>query len=128
LKITLSKENKLGNFSEYLVNDALMGEALTNFQSQDDVYLIHDTSYRRKPDSRKLENLGKVRTLDNKIINGYSSDNVVAVIPRDKSVQLLSHELFSKKDPDFLKAEYVNKIRYGKNFCKKDESLWKKFL
>ncbi len=128
MKITLSKENKLGNFSEYLVNDALMGEALTNFQSQDDVYLIHDTSYRRKPDSRKLENLGKVRTLDNKIINGYSSDNVVAVIPRDKSVQLLSHELFSKKDPDFLKAEYVNKIRYGKNFCKKDESLWKKFL
>lgn len=116
LKRTLSKENKQGNLDGELINDALMGLALNKLSSHDEVYLLHDPSDIRKPHSKKTENLGKVRDLNSRIINGYSSYNVVAVTPKDKTVHLLSHELYSNKDPKFLKAEYLEKLENEQDF------------
>lgn len=123
LKRTLSKENKLGQLDETLVNDALMGEALRQLSLQKEVYLLHDPSDIRKPYSQKTENLGKVLDLNHRVINGYSSYNVVAVTPHDKKVHLLSHELYSNKSPSFLKAEYVKKLQEDKDFPEKESIL-----
>jgi hypothetical protein len=123
LKRTLSKENKLSDLNETLVNDSLMGEALKKLSAHKEVYILHDPSDIRKPHSNKTENIGKVRDLNNKIINGYSSHNIVAVTPKDKTVHLLSHQLYSNKDPRFLKAEYVKKIELGKEFAEKEAAV-----
>lgn len=123
LKRTLSHENKLSSLSEDLVNDCLMGEALNKLSGHHEVYIVHDPSDIRKPHSSKTEKLGKVRDLNNKIINGYSSHNIVAITPSNKSVHLLLHELYSNKDIRFLKAEFVKKIKEGKDFPEKEESL-----
>lgn len=122
LKRTLSKENKQGHLDGELINDALMGFALNQLSSHDEVYLLHDPSDIRKPHSKKTENLGKVRDLNSRIINGYSSYNVVAVTPKDKTVHLLSHELYSNKDSKFLKAEYIKKLENNQDF-QDDESI-----
>jgi len=120
LKRTLSKENKLGHLDESLVNDTLMGEALRKLSSAHEIYLLHDPSDIRKPHSKKIENLGKVLDLNHRVINGYSSYNVIAVTPYDKEVHLLSHELYSNKSPSFLKAEYVKKLGENKDFPEKE--------
>lgn len=123
LKRTLSKENKLGHLDENLINDVLMGEALKQLSSQEEIYLLHDPSDIRKPYSKQIENLGKVLDLNHRVINGYSSYNVIAVRPHDKKVHLLSHELYSNKSPSFLKAEYVSKLRENKDFPEKESVL-----
>ena len=123
LKRTLSKENKLGHLDESLVNDVLMGEALGQLSSQKEIYLLHDPCDIRKPHSKQSENLGKVLDLNHRVINGYSSYNVVAIAPHDKKVHLLSHELYSNKSPSFLKAEYVKKLQEDKDFPEKESVL-----
>lgn len=123
LKRTLSKENKLSNLNEELVNDSLMGEAIKKLSEHKEVYILHDPSDIRKPHSSKTENIGKVRALNNQIINGYSSHNIVAVTPQEKTVHLLSHQLYSNKDPRFLKAEYVKKIEEDKEFSEKEAAV-----
>jgi hypothetical protein len=76
--------------------------------------LIHDPSDIRKPHSIKAEKLGKVRDLKGNIINGYSTHNIIAITPNSKTVHLISHESYSNKDPKFLKAELVHKIKSKK--------------
>lgn len=93
LKRILSKENKLGYLDETLVNDALMGEALRKLSSTNEIYLLHDPSDIRKPHSKKTEHLGKVLDLNHRVINGFSSYNVIAVTPFNKEVHLLSRAI-----------------------------------
>jgi hypothetical protein len=123
LKRTLSKENKIGHLDEGLINDVLMGEALNKLSSEETVYLLHDPSDIRKPHSSKTEDLGKVLDLNHRIINGYSSYNVIAVTPQNKTVQLLSHQLYSNKAPKFLKAEFIKKLKEDKEFPEKESVL-----
>ena len=123
LKRTLSKENKLGYLDETLVNDTLMGEALRKLSSTNEIYLLHDPSDIRKPHSKETEHLGKVLDLNHRVINGFSSYNVIAVTPFNKEVHLLSHELYSNKSPSFLKAEYVKKLQSNKDFPEKEDAL-----
>ena len=85
-------------------------------------FTIHDPSDIRKPHSAKLENLGKVLDLDHKIINGYSTYNVVAITPYDKKINLVLHELYSNKDPFFLSSETVKNIEKDKEFENKAQA------
>jgi len=123
LRNTLAKKDKFGTLDEELVNDTLMGDALIKLAGQNEVYLLHDPSPIRKPHSTKTEHLGKVTDLDGKIINGYSSHNIIAIIPNQKKVHLLYHESYSNKEPEFLKAEYVKKIANDKEFKDKEAAL-----
>lgn len=113
---TLTGSNKMSDLDEELINDTLMDEALRKLSGSKEVHLIHDPSDIRKPYSNKSENLGKVRDLKGKIINGYSSHNIVAITPQSKEVHFLSHELYSNKDEKFLKAELVHKLESDKEF------------
>ena len=111
---TLSGDNKMSVLDDELINDALIAEAIDNLSNEDSIYLIHDPSDIRKPYSTKAENLGKVRDLKNNIINGYSTHNIIAITPNSKNVHLISHESYSNKDPKFLKAELVCKVKSEK--------------
>ena len=93
-----------------------MEEVNSQLSSDQEVYLIHDPSDIRKPYSKELGSLGKVRDLKGNIINGYSSYNVVAITPNDKSVHLLSHRSYSNKDAKFLKSEHIKKLNEKKDF------------
>lgn len=118
---TISKENKKSTLSPEQVNKSLIEKLCENLDEVEHLYLIHDPSDIKKPYSEKTENLGKVRDLQGNIINGYSTHNIVAVLPKDKSVHLVSHESYSNKDPKFLKAEIVKKLEEDKQFENKEE-------
>lgn len=111
---TLSGGNKMSVLDDELINDTLTADAINALSNEAAIYLIHDPSDIRKPYSTKAENLGKVRDLQNNIINGYSTHNIIAITPNSKNVHLISHESYSNKDPKFLKAELVRKIKAGK--------------
>lgn len=122
LRNTLANTNKIGKLDEDIINDALMADALIKLAGYNEAYLLHDPSPIRKPHSTKTKNLGKVTDLNGKIINGYSTHNIVAVTPQSKTVQLLFHESYSNKDKQFLKAEHVKKIKEGKTFKEKESA------
>jgi len=120
---TLTGDNKNSDIAPELMNGSLQEEALKKISDKSELYLIHDPSDVRKPHSRKSENLGKVRDLNGNVINGYSTHNIVGVIPNDKAVYPLFHESYSNKDPKFLKAETIKKLEQDKDFDGKDEAL-----
>jgi len=112
----------MSDLAPSLVNDTLMGEALNQLSKENEVYLIHDPSDIRKPHSEQIDNLGKVRDLKGNIINGFSTHNVVAITPKNKTVRLLSHESYSNKDDNFLKAETIKALKADKDFDDKEKS------
>lgn len=113
---TLTGKNKTSTLESEMVNDTLLSQACKTVSHAAEIYVIHDPSDIRKPHSKKTENLGKVRDLQGKIINGYSTHNAVAVVPGEKAVHLLSHRSYSNKDAQFLKQEYIAKLEKNKAF------------
>lgn len=119
MRNTLSKQKEFGELDEQLINDTLMENVLIKLSGQKEVYLLHDPSPIRKPHSSKTEHLGKVTDLKGRVINGYSTHNIIAITPNEKKVDLLYHECYSNREPNFLKAECVKKIESGKEFEEK---------
>ena len=113
---TLTGENKSTDLEPSKINDILLEQACEKLSCAKKIDVIHDPSDIRKPHSKKAEKLGKVRDLNGDIINGYSTHNAVALVPGDKAVHLLSHVSYSNKDPKFLKADFIKKIKAGKSF------------
>jgi hypothetical protein len=65
-----------------------------------DIWLIIDGSELRKPHSRAMPDLMKVRDLDGRLVPGYRTINVIGVTPQQRV--LLYHRLFSSKEKDFI--------------------------
>ena len=65
---TLTGENKKADISPELINKSLMEEVNSQLSSDQEVYLIHDPSDIRKPYSKALGGLGKVRDLKGNIM------------------------------------------------------------
>jgi len=114
--------NKMTDISPAMVNDTLMENVIETLSDSTETYLIHDPSDIRKPHSKKSENLGKVLDLKGKVINGYSSHNVVVINGTGRSVSLLSHQSYSNKDPKFLKKEFIDNLNAGKKFDDEKEA------
>ena len=70
---------------------------------------MHDPSDIRKEYLRKLENLGKVKSLKNHIINGYGSFNTVVVDVFGKNLRLLDTEIYSNRSPDYVTKDELKK-------------------
>jgi hypothetical protein len=87
----------MSDISVEKINESLAERFIENNADMSEAYLIHDPSDIRKPYSKKIENLGKVRDLSGNIINGYSSHNIVGIAGDNKSVHLLSHVSYSNK-------------------------------
>jgi hypothetical protein len=113
---TLSGENSKSKMSPDVTNNTLMGFAKEKLRSEDAVTLIHDPSDIRKPYSTDLEDIGYVRSLDNKIIHGYSTHNIIALPSKSKIVTLLSNKTYSNGADNFLSQETLSKLESGVDF------------
>lgn len=113
---TLSGENSKSNISPDVTNNVLMDFAKEKLESEDSVTLIHDPSDIRKPYSKDLEDIGYVRSLDKKIIHGYSTHNIIALPSKSKIVTLLSNKTYSNRADDFLSQETISKLDSGEDF------------
>ena len=78
------------------------------------MYIFSDHSDSRKPYSSKLENLGKVRSLDGGIINGYTTLGSVILDETKKELTLSNITVFSNKEGDFLTKKELKDYNDGK--------------
>jgi hypothetical protein len=99
-----------------------MEHAVESFKLESSVTVIHDPSDIRKPHSKELESIGKVRALNSKIVNGYSTHNVIALGSDNKTIKLVSNVTYSNKSPKFLKQSIINDIKSGREFDGKTEA------
>ena len=86
------------------LNMSLLMNATSFLEGKEYVLVAHDVCDIRKEHSKKLEGLGKVKSLDGKIINGYQTYNSVALSFKNPSLRLLGCIPFSNGD-----AAYVTK-------------------
>lgn len=110
MRRTITSENKLNDFSADQVNEVLRESVANKYQKSGRVILIHDPSEIRKRHTKTAENIGRVKSLDNRIINGYSSFNTVVVEPETKQISLVQHELYSNRQAEFLSATAVKEL------------------
>ena len=100
----------------------LCTETAKKYEAADNVILIHDPSEIRKKYTKQAEHIGKVKDLSKKTINGYSSFNTIAVNLDNKQIDLLSHELYSNKQPEFLSKETIEQLSAGEDIVISQES------
>lgn len=67
---------------------------------EEEVWLIADSSELRKPYAEAMPYLMQVRDLDEQLVPGYRTLNVIGVTPGRRG--LLYHRLFSSQAPDFV--------------------------
>lgn len=94
----LGLDGQAKNFlNDQQINAALFENGVTRLAAKDELLVIHDGSDIRKQYASKLDDLGKVRDLNGKIINGYSSFNSIVVDLNGKDITLLNTEIYSNK-------------------------------
>jgi hypothetical protein len=71
-------------------------------------YVLHDGCDIRKPNSKEMEHLGQVMSLSKQVIPGYKTMNSVVVNTDNQSVELLCHELYSNKMPNYIGETVLN--------------------
>ena len=113
LRRTITGENTTNDFHPEQINDVLRAEVRKKDEKADSVILIHDPSEIRKKYTETAENLGKVKDLNNKTINGYSSFNTIAIRSDKKQIDLVEHELYSNKQPEFLSKQVIEQLDSG---------------
>ncbi|MBK8470892.1 MAG: hypothetical protein IPL33_01030 [Sphingobacteriales bacterium] len=69
------------------------------------VSIVHDCSPIRKPESRVLDGLGKVQSLDNTVVNGYNTFATIAVDVGGREVRLLACTPFSNGVDSYVSKE-----------------------
>jgi hypothetical protein len=84
------------------LNISLLQNSVPFFKEKTVVCNIHDGSPIRKEESQTLDGLGKVKSLDNKIVNGYDTFNSVMVDVQGSSIRLLSCVPFSNGEANFV--------------------------
>ena len=98
IRRTLTSTTATTELEKEWINDELLLKLSEKLTDSNEIYLLHDPSDIRKPYANELENLGKVRSLQGKVINGFSTHNIVGIIPNKKEVHLLFHESYSNRD------------------------------
>jgi hypothetical protein len=103
-----------GEQAHTLSNSVLMScvleKTMSDLGSSKRVFVLHDFCDIRKPESKDLEYLGKVRSLEKTIVNGYQSFNSVVVDGENQTVHLLNNEVFSNAMPNYVCQDVVNRV------------------
>lgn len=120
LRNEITSGEKQGHLNATVIIETMRDAVIETAKNEKTVTLIHDPSALRKKHSEELENIGKVLDLDKKIINGYDSFNTIATFGNSKKVNLMQNEVYSNRQPDFLKADDIEKLKKGKDFPGKD--------
>lgn len=92
------------------INEALMANGIMRLAKHDELLVLHDGSDIRKQYSRQLESVGKVRSLEGDIINGYHSFNSVAVDLHGKLVTPIATEIYSNREENFVSQKDLKLI------------------
>lgn len=71
-------------------------------------FVLHDGCDIRKANSKEMEHLGQVMSLSKQVIPGYSTMNSVVINPDNQSVELLCHEVYSNKMPNYIGETTLN--------------------
>lgn len=107
------------------INTALMKNGILSSAGKDELIVLHDISDIRKEHAVTMENLGKVRDLNNCIINGFTSFNSVATNIYGKSLTLLGVQIYSNKDTNYVTEEeykqYLVFKQENKELLEKDD-------
>jgi hypothetical protein len=83
------------------INEQTLRAGLSNLSFKSRVEVIHDGSDIRKPYSKLLPHLTKVKSLEKQIVNGYNTFNSVVISDLDKRLHLLASTPYSNSDPNY---------------------------
>mgnify|MGYP001375142050 CR=1 FL=1 len=97
-----------------------MEQACEKLKNEQSIILIHNPSDIRKPYSSEAEDIGKVRDLNGRIINGYSTHNVIALSDKQQEITLISNVTYSNKSSNFLHQDTICKLDKNIEFSGKD--------
>lgn len=89
------------------IRSALLSNSVAALTAPGDLIVLHDPCDIRKAHSKELEDLGKVRDLNGKIINGYSSFNSVVVDVHGLTLKLLDTEIYSNRSREYVKESEI---------------------
>ncbi len=95
------------------LNVSLLANSSEYFQDKDYAVILHDPSDIRKPYSEKLEDLGKVKSLEGRLVNGYPTFNSIAVDLRGASLRLLSSSPYSTGQEAFVGVGEAKDYEHG---------------
>jgi hypothetical protein len=92
------------------ISEALIANGIMKLSDKDELLILHDGSDIRKPYATELESIGKVRSLNGDIINGYHSFNSVAVDIHGKLVTPIATEIYSNREEHFVSQKDLKLI------------------
>jgi hypothetical protein len=95
------------------IQAALREHGLAAFGAAERLLLLHDPCDIRKPHSRRLENIGTVRSLEGDLIPGYQTFNTVALDDPAKRLRLLDCSVFSNGDERYVTQKERDAHRRG---------------
>ena len=84
------------------IKKALIKNSVEKLKGNKRLYIFSDHSDNRKPYSKKLENLGKVRDLNGNITNGYTTLGSIILDENKKELTLSNISVQSNKEPNFI--------------------------
>lgn len=90
------------SFTVDAINKTLLTTAGKKVAKAQMVYVPLDESEIRKPESQKLEDLMRVRSLGGGLVNGYRTINTIAVSQDAKQIMLLETKPFTSQENQFL--------------------------
>ncbi|MCK5855345.1 MAG: transposase, partial [Sulfurovaceae bacterium] len=96
------------------VSEALRENSIEKFSNRKRVYVPSDHCEIRKKHSWKMENIGKVRDLEGKIINGFSTLASVIIDENKHDVTLADITVFSNREENFISQEELKSFNAGK--------------
>lgn len=94
--------NQVHTLSASITLECVKAHTAEHLGHSDRLFLLHDGCDLRKPDSRDLEYLGQVMSLQKQVIAGYKTMNTVVVDAENQSLHLLEHEVYSNKMPHYI--------------------------
>lgn len=96
------------------ISEALIKNSVEKLNGNKRLYIISDHSDSRKPYSKKLENLGKVRSLNGNIINGYTTLGSIILDEKKRDLTLSNITVFSNKQEEFITKKELKEYNEGK--------------
>ena len=99
---------------EEKISKALIDNSVEKLNGNKRLYIFSDHCDIRKPYSKKLENIGKVRDLNGNIINGFTTIGSVILDENHKNLTLSNISVQSNREPTFLTKKELEDYKKNK--------------
>lgn len=99
---------------EEKISKALIKNSVEKLSGNKRLYIFSDHCDSRKPYSKKLENIGKVRDLNGNIINGYTTLGSVILDENKKDLTLSNISVQSNREPNFITKQELKNYENNK--------------